>query len=127
MCGMTLHELDEMRAVKTFITFDAHDQGVEHAIQNMEFNNFFPTNTILESFINDLTLDELRNLVFVAPDNGATGRRNVYLNSFGTKYVHKEAGSFVKERDYNNLIDGNGITTNLLINNGIEVINELEL
>ena len=27
----------------------------------------------------------------------------------------------------NNLIDGNGITTNLLINNGIEVINELEL
>ena len=27
----------------------------------------------------------------------------------------------------NKLIDGNGITTNLLINNGIEVINELEL
>ena len=105
-CGATLRELDNMSGVKSFTAFDAHDQGVEHAIQNMEFNNFFPTNTILESFINDLTLDELRKLVFVAPDNGATGRRNVYLNSFNSKYIHREAGGFVKQRDYNNLVNG---------------------
>ncbi len=106
LCGMTLHELDTMSRVKSFITFDAHDQGVEHAIHNMEFDNVFPTNTILENLINDLSMNRLKKLVFVAPDNGATGRRNVYLNSFNSKYIHREAGSFIKQRDYNNLVDG---------------------
>lgn len=105
-CGMMLHELDSMSRIKSFITFDAHDQGVEHAIHNMEFNNFFLTNTILENFIKDATTERLKKLVFVAPDNGATGRRNVYLNSFNSKYIHREAGSFIKQRDYNNLVDG---------------------
>ena len=105
-CGSNLFDLDRIHSVKSIITFDAHDEGVEHAIHNTEFDNVFPTNVILENVINDLPVDRLKNLVFVAPDNGATGRRNVYLNSFGTKFVHKEAGSFVKQRDYNNLIDG---------------------
>ena len=105
-CGMMLHELDSMSRIKSFITFDAHDQGVEHAIHNMEFDNFFLTNTILENFITDANTDRLKKLVFVAPDNGATGRRNVYLNSFNSKYIHREAGSFIKQRDYNNLVDG---------------------
>lgn len=104
-CGMVLHELDDMH-IKSFITFDAHDQGVEHAIHHMEFDNFFPTNTILEELINDLPKSQLKKIVFVAPDNGATGRRNVYLNSFNTPHIHREAGSFVKQRDYNHLVDG---------------------
>ena len=106
MCGMMLHELDSISCIKSFITFDAHDQGVEHANHHMEFDNFFPTNTILECFINDMSVEKLKKLVFVAPDNGATGRRNVYLNSFNSKYIHREAGSFIKQRDYNNLVDG---------------------
>ena len=106
MCGMMLHEIDTMSRIKSFITFDAHDQGVEHAIHNMEFDNFFPTNTILENFINDMSINRLKKIVFVAPDNGAAGRRNVYLNSFNSKYIHREAGIFVKQRDYNNLVDG---------------------
>ena len=53
MCGLNLHELDMNPHIKSFITFDAHDQGVEHAVHNMEFDNFFATNTILEYFIND--------------------------------------------------------------------------
>lgn len=105
-CGMTLHELDTMSRVRGFITFDAHDQGVEHAIHNMEFNNFYPTNTILKSMIEDLPKSQLKKIVFVAPDNGATGRRNVYLNSFNSPHIKREAGSFVKQRDYNNLVDG---------------------
>ena len=105
-CGMMLHELDEMSSVRGFITFDAHDQGVEHAIHNMEFDNFFPTNTILEDLINDLPKVRLKKLLFVAPDNGATGRRNVYLNSFNSRYIHRKAGGFVKQRDYNNMVDG---------------------
>ena len=106
MCGMMLHEIDTMSRIKSFITFDAHDQGVEHAIHNMEFDNFFPTNTILENFINDMSINRLKKIVFVAPDNGAAGRRNVYLNSFNSKYIHREAGIFVKQREYNNLVDG---------------------
>ena len=105
-CGATLRELDSMSRVKSFITFDAHDQGVEHAIQNMEFNNFYATNNILTDFIDDLSKEDLKELVFVAPDNGATGRRNVYLNSFNSPYIKREAGSFIKQRDYNNFVDG---------------------
>lgn len=106
MCGMALREIDSINRIKSLITFDVHDQGVEHAIHNMEFDNFYATNTILEQFIDDLSIDELRNLVFVAPDNGATGRRNVYLNSFNSYYINKEAGSFYKERNYNTLVNG---------------------
>lgn len=105
-CGASLRELDNMARVKSFITVDAHDQGVEHAIHNMEFDNLFPTSTILSSMINDMPKSHLKKIVFVAPDNGATGRRNVYLNSFNSKYIHREAGSFIKQRDYNNLVDG---------------------
>ena len=105
-CGAALRELDHLKGVKSFITFDAHDQGVEHSIRNMEFENVFPTNTILTELIHDLPKSRLKKVVFVAPDNGATGRRNVYLNSFNSKHIHREAGSFIKQRDYNNLIDG---------------------
>ena len=105
-CGMNLRELDSVTRIKSFITFDAHDQGVEHAIHNMEFNNFLPTNVILSQLIEDLDVEDLKKIVFIAPDNGATGRRNVYLNSFTSEYVHREAGSFIKQRDYNHLEDG---------------------
>ena len=105
-CGATLRELDRLPRVKSLITFDAHDQGVEHATQSIEFENFYATNTILENFINDTPKEQLKNLVFVAPDNGATGRRNVYLNSFNSKYISREAGSFIKQRDYNRFENG---------------------
>ena len=106
MCGMNLHELDKLTGIKTFITFDAHDQGVEHAVNHMEFDNFYATNTILKDLINDMSVSALKKIVFVAPDTGATGRRNVYLNSFNSRYIHREAGSFIKQRDFNNLVDG---------------------
>lgn len=106
MCGMMLHELEEMSGMKSFITFDAHDPGVEHALHKTEFDNFFATNVILEEFINDLSRKELEHLAFIAPDNGAVGRRDVYLNSFNWSAIDREAGSFIKKRDYNNLVDG---------------------
>lgn len=106
MCGMMLHELEEMSGMKSFITFDAHDPGVEHALHKTEFDNFFATNVILDEFINDLSPEELKHLAFIAPDNGAVGRRDVYLNSFNWTAIDREAGSFIKKRDYNNLVDG---------------------
>ncbi len=106
MCGMNLYELDKISRIKSFITFDAHDQGVEHAVHNMEFDNFYATDIILKEFINNLPKEDLENIEFIAPDTGATGRRNVYLNSFVSPYITRGAGSFTKVRDYNNLIDG---------------------
>lgn len=105
-CGQTLMEMDQICRIRSFITFDAHDQGVEHAVRNMEFDNFHATDMILDKFIDDLTTEELENLVFIAPDNGATGRRNVYLNSFTSNFISREAGGFVKQRDFNHLVDG---------------------
>ena len=119
MCGMMLHIIDGFSKVKSFVTFDAHDPGVEHAVHNMEFNNFFPTNEILGEFINNTPIEQLKKIDFVAPDNGATGRRNVYLNSFNTQDIHREAGSFVKQRDYNHLVDGkNPVTSHDYSGNG---------
>ena len=106
LCGESLHELDINPHIKSIITFDAHDQGVEHALHNTEFDNFFPTSTILEQLINDLSIEDLKNITFVAPDNGAVGRRDVYLNSFNSKNINREAGSFYKQRDYNNVVNG---------------------
>ena len=106
LCGQNLYELDMNRHVKSFITFDAHDPGVEHAVHNIEFDNFFATNVVLEDFIADLSTEQLENLVFVAPDGGAIGRTNVYLNSFNSPYVNRDAGNFYKKRDYNNFVNG---------------------
>ena len=105
-CGDALAEFDSIARMKSFITFDAHDQGVEHACRNMEFDNFYASDVILEQFIKERSIDELKNIIFVAPDNGAVGRRSLYLNSFVTPAIHREAGMFVKQRDLNTFIDG---------------------
>ena len=105
-CGATLRELDNLPRIKSLITFDAHDQGVEHATHNMEFDNVFVTNIILEHFINDVPAEQLKNMVFVAPDSGANGRRDIYLNSFNSEQVNRDAGGFYKVRDFNHFEDG---------------------
>jgi len=105
-CGQLLYELSNNRHIRSIITFDAHDEGVEHAVHDIEFENFYATNTILENLIHNLPTEQLKRLVFIAPDNGAAGRRNVYLNSFNSEYIDRIAGSFVKQRDYNHMVDG---------------------
>ncbi len=106
MGSKNLHEIDINRKMRSFITFDVHDQSVEQAVFDMEFENIYATNVILEQFINNLNISELQRMAFIAPDTGATGRRNVYLNSFNYNGIDKQAGSFVKMRDYNNFSDG---------------------
>ena len=105
-CGEELWELDNINRIRSFITFDAHDQGVEHAVHHMEFDNFNASNRVLDSIIRDLPLEELKKIVFIAPDNGATDRRDIYLGAFDSPYINKEAGNFYKKRDCNNFEDG---------------------
>ncbi len=105
-CGAALRELDNLPRIKSLVTFDAHDQSVEHATHNMEFDNVFVTNTILEQFINNVPKEQLKQMVFVAPDSGANGRRDVYLSSFNHEEVDKDAGSFYKVRDFKRYVNG---------------------
>ena len=105
-CATYLGELDADQHVKRIITFDAHDEGVQQALRDTEFDNFFATNQLLEQFINDTPIEQLKNVLFVAPDFGATGRMNFYLNAFSSPYILKDAGTFYKRRDYNTVKDG---------------------
>lgn len=105
-CANFLRELEMRRSVKRLITCDAHDPGVEQALYNIEFDNVFLTYDLLEKFIADTNASELKDIVFVAPDNGAIGRTNVYLNSFNHPDVKKYLGYCYKERDYNHVING---------------------
>lgn len=105
-CADNLRKFDEDPYVKRILTYDAHDVGVQQALAFTEFDNFYATNEILESFINNTDIEELKNVLFVAPDAGAAGRRDFYLNSFNSEYINKDAGSFYKKRDYNTIVDG---------------------
>ena len=42
------------RRLKSIITFDAHDPGVEHSVHYTEFDNIFPSNVILKELINNI-------------------------------------------------------------------------
>ncbi len=105
-CGENLKDLDRIKGVKSIMTFDVHDPGVQHAVHNMEFDNFNVSNTMLDSLIKDLSLEELKKIIFIAPDNGATTRRDDYLPSFDSQFIDKEVGSFIKNRDYNDFENG---------------------
>ena len=105
-CGRTLHELEGNHLIKRIITTDAHDPGVEHSLHNTEFDNVLPYNIILNDLIDNTDVEDLENLVLIAPDNGATGRRNVVLNSLNSEQVNMDAGSFYKQRDYNRVVNG---------------------
>ncbi len=100
-CGKKLGILDDFYHVSNIITDDAHDKGVEHALRNAEFINLFSSDDLLTAFIESTPEDQLKKFVIVAPDNGAVNRRNIYLNSLNSEYVYMQAGSFVKQRDYN--------------------------
>ena len=105
-CARTLHELDQIKGIKSIITCDAHDTGVQQALFNTEFQNYFPSNTILKSVIKDLPAEDLKKLVYIAPDNGANGRRNIYSNTCNIDLNEIKVGSFSKQRDINRVVDG---------------------
>lgn len=105
-CAANLRDLDTDPYIKRILTYDAHDVGVGQALAYTEFENIYATNEILEEFINNTNIEELKDVIFVAPDAGAISRRDFFLNSFDSKYIKKDAGSFYKRRDYNTIVDG---------------------
>ncbi len=99
-CAVALQTLID-KGVKNIITFDVHDSNVQNAIPCSSFDNFYPTNIILESFINNEKVDNSK-LLAVSPDNGAIKRTNFYANMLGCEL----GGHFEKQRDIYKVVDG---------------------
>jgi len=99
-CAVALQEFIH-QGVKNIITFDVHDSNVQNAIPSSSFDNFYPTNIILEKFVTeeDVMKD---NLLAVSPDNGALKRTRFYANMLGCEL----GGHFEKHRDLYHVVDG---------------------
>ena len=99
-CAVALQTLMN-KGVKNIITFDVHDSNVQNAIPESSFDNFYPTNIILENFVKNEDINN-DNLLAVSPDNGAIKRTNFYANMLGCKL----GGHFEKQRDLYKVVDG---------------------
>lgn len=96
-CALALQELEHL-GVNHIITFDAHDPNVSNAIPNLPFENFYPTNTILEELIKN---EDIENPLVISPDMGAMERARYYADMLGT-----DVGCFYKRRDLSKVING---------------------
>jgi len=99
-CAVALQEFIH-QGVKNIITFDVHDSNVQNAIPSSSFDNFYPTNIILEKFVTEEDVNN-DNLLAVSPDNGALKRTRFYANMLGCEL----GGHFEKHRDVYHVVDG---------------------
>lgn len=97
-CACALQDLINLN-VKNIITFDAHDIDIQNAIPSSSFESLFPTNAIIDEFLNEDI--DFRNMFVIAPDTGAVARANLYANLFKCSL-----GFFRKERDTSKIVDG---------------------
>ena len=98
-CAMGLRILENL-GIKGVISYDVHDPTVRSALSSASFDNLYPTNTMLNHFLNVEDID-FNNLVIINPDAGATKR----ANHFG-RMLDSPTGGFSKVRDTSNVIDG---------------------
>lgn len=98
-CAIALQELYEYQ-IKNFVTFDVHDPGVANAVPKEDFENFFATSKILETMY-EKDIEDVNNLLVLAPDMGAMERARYYADVIGC-----DIGCFNKRRDYSKLVNG---------------------
>ncbi len=96
-CAMALQELERLH-VNHIVTFDAHDRNVSNAIPHLPFENFFPTNIILEELIKK---EKIKDVLIISPDMGAVERARYYADMLCTN-----VGVFYKRRDLTKIVDG---------------------
>lgn len=98
-CAIALQELERL-GVKNIITFDAHDPNVCNAIPNLSFDNFYPTNVILEQIVKDKP-KIFEDVLVISPDMGAMERARYYAELIGC-----DVGVFYKRRDLSKVVNG---------------------
>lgn len=96
-CSMALQELARL-GVDHIVTFDCHNKHVCNAIPNIPFENFYPTNIILEKLVNT---EDIENILVISPDIGAMERSRYYAEMLGC-----DVGMFYKRRDLSRTVDG---------------------
>ncbi len=96
-CAIALQELERL-GVDHIVTFDAHDPTISNAIPNLPFENFYPTNTILEDL---LQTENLKDVLVISPDMGATERARYFAEMLDTN-----VGVFYKRRDLTKVVNG---------------------
>ena len=101
-CAVMLRELESM-GVHSLITFDAHDPRIQNVVPLMGMENVSPSLQFTQAFITeyeDLRIDS-DHMMFIAPDEGATGRVVFLASLFGVNI-----GMFYKRRDYTRIVNG---------------------
>ena len=101
-CAVMLRELEQM-GVRRIITFDAHDPRLQNVVPLLNLENISPALQFTQGLLTeyeDLRLDS-SHLMFIAPDEGATGRVVFMASLFGVNI-----GMFYKRRDYTRIVDG---------------------
>ena len=96
-CALALQELERLK-INHIVTFDVHDKNVANAIPNLPFENFFPTNIILEELIKD---ESINNMLVISPDMGAMERARYYADM-----LKCDVGMFYKRRDLTKMVNG---------------------
>ncbi len=101
-CAVMLRELEQM-GVHSILTFDAHDPRMQNTLPLRGLENVSPALQFTQALLTeyeDLQLDG-DHLMFIAPDEGATGRAVFMASLFGVNI-----GMFYKRRDYTHIVDG---------------------
>lgn len=96
-CAIALQELERM-GVDNIITMDAHDPSICNAIPRLPFENFYPTQQILESLIENEVMDKV---LVISPDMGAMERARYYADMLTC-----DVGVFYKRRDLSKVVNG---------------------
>jgi len=96
-CAVALQELERLR-INHIITFDVHDRNVSNAIPNLPFENFYPTNIILEDMVDDINV---KDSIIISPDMGAMERARYYAD-----LLKCDVGVFYKRRDLSKVVNG---------------------
>ena len=97
-CALALQELKRLN-VNHIITFDCHEKKVANAVPNLPFENFYPTNIILEELIQEEGV--IDNLLVISPDMGAMERARYYADM-----LLSDVGMFYKRRDLTKVVNG---------------------
>ena len=101
-CAVMLRELENM-GVHSLLSFDVHDPRMQNVVPLMGMEDISPALQFTQALLTeyeDLILDS-SHLMFIAPDEGATGRVVFLASLFGVNI-----GMFYKRRDYTRIIDG---------------------
>jgi len=96
-CAIALQELERLK-VNHIITFDCHQKEVSNAIPNLPFENIYPTNSILEDLVDDISI---KNALIISPDMGAMERARYYADM-----LKLDVGVFYKRRDLSKVVNG---------------------